>query len=129
MSLEAAIAENTKVLQELVSLLKGERDKEHIKVLKDVASILEGKDKVIKEPEKVIEPEVDDNGQLLYVKTKDLIYQLAKDHRDAIKALNKKYELKVFDDILIDKNDPTKGVTSTTKLNEYYKELTSLQVN
>jgi hypothetical protein len=57
---------------------------------------------------------------------KALINSLALTHREEIKALNKKYELGVFADLLIDKNDVSKGVKNTETLEKYYAELQAM---
>lgn len=67
-----------------------------------------------------------DNVEVDYQTTKDLIGKLALNHRDAIKALNAKYDLKVFADILVDKNDIAKGVKDEDILWNYYTELKAL---
>ena len=65
--------------------------------------------------------------KLEYADVKGLISKLAMDHRDAIKELNRKYNLSVFADILIDKDDPSKGVVDEAKLESYHADLLKLE--
>lgn len=65
--------------------------------------------------------------KLDYAEVKGLINKLAMEHREAIKELNKKYKLGVFADILVDKDDPAKGVVDEEKLVSYHAELLSLE--
>lgn len=63
-----------------------------------------------------------------YPTVRALISSLALTHRDEIKALNKKYSLSVFADLLVDKDDISKGVVDFEKLESYYAELTRIEV-
>ncbi len=76
---------------------------------------------VTEEPEPLKDPKLD------YPTAKALISSLALTHREQIKELNKKYQLSVFAELLVDKNDVTKGVTDQEKLEHYYEDLLALK--
>lgn len=79
--------------------------------------------KPVENVQKVIEsPDLD------YPTVKTLINSLALTHRDEIKILNAKYHLAVFADILVDKNDVSKGVKDRVLLQQYYTDLTKIEV-
>lgn len=123
MSLEDVIRANTEaVIQLTEALLK-------INLPRDVVSpesVIDIQDSIKSTKEKEIELQIDIAAPDLYKAVKALINKLALDHRDEIKALNQKYELKVFSDILIDKENVEKGVTDIKKLEAYHNDLLSL---
>jgi len=96
------------------------------KVTKQVkqAEVVEIKEVV--EVKEVVKEVVVQESKVSYEEVKDLILKLAPTQRDAIKALNTKYELAKFADILNDSNDAESGVKDAAKLDAYHAELSKL---
>jgi hypothetical protein len=129
MSLEDAIRANTEAVKVLTELLRKQTEA----VIKDKPLPVETPTKqniepintIVHNPEKLhTDPFI--NYVDLFLETKELINKLALKHRSEIKALNTKYGLSVFKDLLIDKDDPTKGVNEKDKLKKYHLDLLEL---
>lgn len=64
---------------------------------------------------------------LQFSDVKARVNEMAMNHRDAIKALNVKYGLKMLKDMLIDENDVNGGVKDQAALESYYEDLKNLE--
>jgi hypothetical protein len=118
-----AIRANTEALKELAAIVDSLKlcrcKKEEIR--QDVIPVVENGAAPFEE-----EPVVSIAANVGYHEVRELINIKAMLHREEIKALNAKYGLKVFADVLIDKEDVNKGVKDPEVVNKYYEDLAAL---
>lgn len=118
MNIETLIQNNTAAMIQLTEAILG---MQHPLVKKEEKPVAEVSQKAVVKTPEVAAKKVE------FAAVKELIKKLAAEHRDAIKGLNAKYALGVFDDILLDKKDPSKGVKDEAKLASYYADLAALE--
>jgi len=145
MSLEATIEANTAALHALIAILNaqasssGERTPslasatgEHSQTASSPA-----KAEVVKKSEAPAQDTAQNaasetaattgSTNVTFLVTRELVLKHAKEHRDAIKAINTKHGIPKLSALLSDENDPT-TVTDQAKLNAIHADLLALEV-